>query len=191
MHDREAASELRIESRQLDHSPSTLIHRINKQIQQIRIDQCFPCDKRTGVFDRPVLRACEKVGIEIPCKEIRFRYNDDHISFFISKFRIFLFLLVVFAKKIHAVIWQRDRMSGSQKDSILIQYRERWLCNNNKQETKRYGVLQDRGERATLQDSTVAPQSPLKQSAKGIKGALLLCEFVDFLRETNGIEAKL
>ena len=57
MHDREAASELRIESRQLDHSPSTLIHRIHKQIQQIRIDQCFPCDERTGVFDRLVLRA--------------------------------------------------------------------------------------------------------------------------------------
>lgn len=51
--------------------------------------------------------------------------------------------------------------------------------------------MQDRGERAILQDPTVAPQSPLKQSAKGIKGALLLCEFVDFLRETNGIEAKL
>ena len=82
-------------------------------------------------------------------------------------------------------------MSGSEKDSILIQYRERWLCNNNKKETKRYGVLQDRGGRAILQDPTVAPQSPLKQSAKGIKGALLLCEFVDFLRETNGIEAKL
>lgn len=82
-------------------------------------------------------------------------------------------------------------MSGSEQDSILIQHRERWLCNNNKKETKRYGVLQDRGERAARQDPTVVPQSLLKQSAKGIKGVLLLCELVDFLRETNGVETNI